>query len=131
MDDRILARNIDEQRKFGLAHEIIGRRVPIVVPPELQGYGTPQGGKERVRPDAEEFFRGVSATAPVMIWMSGIDKLCTYFNEGWLQFTGRTLDQELGNGWAEGVHAEDFDACLDTYTKAFDLREPFRMEYRL
>ena len=47
--------------------------------------------------------------------MSGPDKLCTFFNKGWLDFTGRSLEQELGNGWAEGVHREDIDRCHDIY----------------
>jgi PAS domain S-box-containing protein len=81
--------------------------------------------------ESEERFRLVSNAAPVMIWMSGPDKLCTYFNEPWLKFTGRSIHAELGNGWAENVHAEDFSACLETYTKAFDRCEPFEMEYRL
>ena len=81
--------------------------------------------------ESEERFRLVANTAPVMIRMSGVDKLCTYFNRPWLEFTGRSLDAEMGNGWAECVHPDDLRQCLDTYTKAFDLREPFQMEYRL
>jgi PAS domain S-box-containing protein len=81
--------------------------------------------------ESEERFRLVANTAPVMIWMSGIDKLCTYFNQPGLEFTGRPLKEELGNGWAEGIHPEDLEECLKTYTKAFDSREPFRMQYRL
>ena len=81
--------------------------------------------------EGEERFRLVANIAPVLIWMSGPDKLCNYFNQPWLQFTGRPLEMELGNGWAEGVHPEDLEMCLETYTKAFDRREPFHIEYRL
>jgi PAS domain S-box-containing protein len=81
--------------------------------------------------ESEERFRLMSNTAPVLIWMADTDKLCTYFNQPWLDFTGRPLSAELGNGWADGVHAEDLGQCLETYTQAFDRREPFRMEYRL
>jgi two-component system sensor kinase FixL len=81
--------------------------------------------------ESEERFRTMANTAPVMIWMSGTDKLCTFFNKGWLDFTGRALEQELGNGWAEGVHKEDFDRCLKVYVNAFDARREFTMEYRL
>lgn len=81
--------------------------------------------------ESEERFRLVANTAPVLIWMSGPDKLCTYFNQPWLEFTGRPMDAELGNGWADGVHPEDLRACLDTYTNAFDRHESFKMQYRL
>lgn len=80
--------------------------------------------------ESEERFRLVSNTAPVMIWMSDPDKR-TYFNAPWLEFTGRTLGEESGNGWVQGVHPDDLQKCWETYAKSFDQRQPFQMEYRL
>jgi PAS domain S-box-containing protein len=80
---------------------------------------------------SEEKFRILADTAPVMVWISGTDKLCTFFNKPWLDFTGRAIEEELGDGWTEGVHQEDYDRCLEVYFKSFEAREPFEMEYRL
>lgn len=81
--------------------------------------------------ESEIQYRNLADSGSALIWTSGLDKLCNYFNLPWLKFTGRTLEQEMGNGWAEGVHPDDFDRCLETYVSAFDKQEPFEMEYRL
>ncbi len=89
-----------------------------------------QRAEEALR-ESEQRFRMITEAAPIMVWMSGTDKICYYFNKGWLDFVGRTLEQEQGNGWAENVHPDDFEDCLHTYVESFDGRQPFEMEYRL
>ncbi|GEM_PF-663025 len=81
--------------------------------------------------ESELHFRTLANSGQALIWTSGPDKLCNYFNEPWLSFTGRALSQELGNGWAAGVHPDDLQRCMDIYVSAFDKRESFSMEYRL
>ncbi|MES2648710.1 MAG: PAS domain-containing protein [Bacteroidota bacterium] len=81
--------------------------------------------------ESEQRFKAVADTAPVMIWMSGTDMLCFFFNKGWLNFTGRTIEEEVGNGWVSGVHPDDVERCFSVYTNAFEKREEFYMEYRL
>jgi PAS domain S-box-containing protein len=80
---------------------------------------------------AEAKFRRLADAAPFMLWTSGSDALCTYFNKAWLEFRGRNLEIELGNGWTEGIHPDDRDLCIGTYLKAFSARHAFRMQYRL
>lgn len=88
---------------------------------------------EPIRPiiPVEEQFKIMADSAPVLIWIAGTDKLCYFFNAGWLKFTGRTLEQEYGNGWAEGVHPDDLQRILQIYITSFDARQEFKMEYRL
>jgi len=81
--------------------------------------------------ESEERFRIVADTAPVMIWVSGRDKLCTFSNAAWLTFTGRTMEQELGNGWSQSVHPADVDRCIAIYSSSFDARREFQIEYRV
>ncbi len=86
--------------------------------------------EERMR-ESEARFQAMADTAPVLIWMTGTDGLCNYFNKPWLDFTGRTTEQEVGMGWIQGVHPDDVQACFDGFLPAFHARKPFRMEYRL
>lgn len=83
------------------------------------------------REKGERFFRELADNAPVMIWRSAPDALCNWFNKPWLDFVGRTMEQELGNGWTEGVHPDDLDRCMEIYLNAFEARQSFTMVYRL
>ena len=78
-----------------------------------------------------EQYRLIVENAPNMLWRASLDKRCDYFNTTWLTFTGRTMSQEVGNGWTEGVHPDDIERCLTIYLSSFDERKPFEMEYRL
>jgi diguanylate cyclase (GGDEF)-like protein/PAS domain S-box-containing protein len=84
-----------------------------------------------VRRESEQQYRTLADSGQALIWAADTDKLCNYFNKAWLDFTGRVLEQELGNGWAEGIHPDDSQRCLDVYMSSFDRREKFSMDYRL
>lgn len=124
---------------IGLIHvaDPVEDRVPLNMVESLETIGIQLGAviarirlEEELR-ESEVHFRTLADSGQALIWTSGIDKRCNYFNQTWLTFTGRTLDQELGEGWTEGVHPEDLSHCVDTYVTAFDRREAFSMDYRI
>ncbi len=86
---------------------------------------------EDVLRESEARFRAMADTAPVLIWLADDQQLRTYFNQGWLDFTGQTMEHELGRGWEEHVHPDDLRPYLETYSNAFHARQPFEAEYRL
>ncbi|MER2538323.1 MAG: response regulator [Azonexus sp.] len=81
--------------------------------------------------EGEQHFRTLANGGSTLIWTSGLDKNCNYFNEPWLRFTGRALEQELGSGWTEGLHPDDYHQCLQTYVSSFEQQQPFSMDYRI
>src|SRR5574344_1809784 len=90
--------------------------------------------RKRIEEDLAEsaaHFQTLANNGQALIWTSGTDKKCNYFNQPWLNFTGRALEEEIGDGWTEGVHPDDFDHCVTTYINAFEKREKFSMEYRV
>jgi diguanylate cyclase (GGDEF)-like protein/PAS domain S-box-containing protein len=78
-----------------------------------------------------KYYKLIVESAPNLLWKSGLDAKCDYFNTTWLEFTGRTLEEEIGDGWVEGVHKSDLQRCVETYLNSFEKRKPFEMEYRL
>ena len=107
--------------------EVSGEECLLVVSSDV----TERMAAQQALRESEERFRNMADNAPVMIWVSGPDKSCTYVNKRWLDFTGRTLEQDLGNGWAESIHPDDRDRSFEIYSNSIEERKPFGMEYRV
>ncbi|WP_104545527.1 PAS domain-containing protein [Chroococcidiopsis sp. TS-821] len=125
------------RRKDGVYRWHIGRAVPVRDNDGqiLSWVGTATDIDDRKRfeealKESEARFRSMADNAPVMIWMSGTDTQCNWFNQPWLEFTGRSMEEEVGDGWAQRVHPDDKEPCWQTYLKAFAARQRFEMEYR-
>jgi len=80
---------------------------------------------------SEARFRQLADSSPTMVWISDTEKACTWFNRPWLEYSGRTMEQEMGSGWTEGVHPDDYARCIEIYNRSFEAREPFEMDFRL
>lgn len=113
---------------FSLQIFLVAMSLPITL---LGGLVEEQKKKSKILSESESRFRLMANTAPALMWMSGSDKRFIFFNKAWLDLTGRALDQELENGWIEGLHPEDSPSFLEAYGKCFDARESFSFEHRL
>ena len=116
------------QNVFSLQMFLVAISLPIMF---LAGLVEEQREKAKILSESEARFRTMANSAPALIWMSGTDKCCTFFNKAWLDLTGRTLDQELDNGWIAGLPSEDSHRFLECYRRSFDARENFSIEHRL
>jgi PAS domain S-box-containing protein len=137
-----LARVLNKRIEMAALHRE-GREFPVELAITPIGFGdelvftafirdiTERTRGEAALRESELRFRTTANAAPVLIWMSGPDKRCTWFNQRWLDFVGRAIEQELGDGWCDNLHPADFDRVLDTYHAAFDARRSYEMEFRL
>ena len=107
--------------------EIAGERCLLVASSDI----TERVAVQQALRDSERRFEDMADTAPVMIWIVDTNRRCTYLNKRWLDFTGRTLEDELDHGWMKGIHPEDYDGCLERYISSFDERRPIELEYRV
>ena len=117
-----------EENVFSLQMFLMAISLPILF---LAGIVEEQRERASILSESEARFRFLADTAPVLIWMSGVDKLCSFFNKAWLDFSGRTLEAELGNGWTAGLHPDDYDRYFELYRNCFNAREDFTIEFRL
>ncbi|MDO9045536.1 MAG: histidine kinase dimerization/phosphoacceptor domain -containing protein [Methanobacteriaceae archaeon] len=119
---------VDKKTNEQLLFEIAGLKKRIFELEKLETDG------EKIKKDLEksrDFFINLFEEFPALIWRANTDGKCDYFNKNWLAFTGRTIEEEFGDGWTKGVHKDDFDRCLDIYLTSFKARKQFEMEYRL
>ncbi|GAB2779325.1 hypothetical protein GCM10027275_23580 [Rhabdobacter roseus] len=86
---------------------------------------------QRLLEEREAWFRTIADHAPTMIWVANEEGRYNYLNQAWLNYTGRTLEEEMGHGWAQGIHPDDWLGYLSIYNAKFLLRQPFQTEYRL